>query len=263
MFTLANWACISSSLNQGQLTVTPFGGVPTVVNAPNVFVYKSPTDTVAIISAANYFLSLHDQLSVGDIILGSGTDASLSLTVTAVSDTSVTVASMGLTTAIGTANIVDAAVTTAKLANNAVTSAKLATNVLQYAVVPITSAEFLGMFAAPKLLVPAAGANTLLVLDKVDLLMTFNSAAYAAGGLVAIQYGSTPAGAGVIASNTATAVSFTAGAGTGFVFSPGTVTQPFTTSVNQGFYLSNITGAFTTGNSAFTAHVWYKVIPTI
>ena len=34
-FTIANWTCLSSALNQGQETITPYGGSPTVVNAPN------------------------------------------------------------------------------------------------------------------------------------------------------------------------------------------------------------------------------------
>lgn len=116
-YTNANWTCISSSLSQGQETVTPFGGSPTVLNAPNIFMYGSPNDTVATISAANYFLAEYASLSVGDWILGFGTDASLSLQVTAVSSTSVTTESTGLTTSVGTANIIDGAVTGPKLAN--------------------------------------------------------------------------------------------------------------------------------------------------
>src|SRR5204862_4790361 len=102
-------------------------------------------------------------------------------------------------------------------------------------------------YAAPKLLVAAGGANTLLVLDKVDLLMTYVSANYAAGGVAAVQYDSTANGAGVIASTTLSAATFQAAASTGFVFNGGVVPQTFSTCVNKGLYLSNITGAFTTG----------------
>jgi hypothetical protein len=63
MFTLSNWTCVSSSLNQGQETITPFGGSPTVENAPNLFVYGSPNDTVATIEGSNYFLSQYASLS--------------------------------------------------------------------------------------------------------------------------------------------------------------------------------------------------------
>ena len=50
-FTIANWAEVSVSLNQGQETVTPYGGSPTVLNAQNVFAYASPNDAVATIAA--------------------------------------------------------------------------------------------------------------------------------------------------------------------------------------------------------------------
>ncbi len=139
----------------------------------------------------------------------------------------------------------------------------LASTLQKYAAVAVSAAEFNGMYAAPKLLVAAGGANTLLVIDKVQLAMTYNAAAYAAGGVAAVQYDSTVNGAGVIASTTLAAATFQAAASTTFSFNPGVVALPFATTVNKGLYLSNITGAFTTGNSAMVAHVWYKVIPTV
>lgn len=292
-FTIANWACISASLNQGQETVTPFGGSSTVLNAPNVFFYGSPNDTVATIIAANYFLSQYASLSVGDWIMGNGTDATFAVQVTAVSDTSVTVASTGLTTSIGTANIVNNAVTYAKiqqasasrLVGNATGSTAnvaeiplgnglqfntgylqvLDTN-LVYQAVAVSAAEFNGMYATPKQLIAAAGANTLIVVDQLVLAMTYNSDQYAAGGVVAAQYDSTANGAGVKATNTQQASDFTgASASTSFLFTraSGNSSQAaFSTTVNKGIYLSNQTAAFTTGNSAFVAHVWYRIIPT-
>ncbi len=134
---------------------------------------------------------------------------------------------------------------------------------LNYATVAITAAEFNGMYTTPKLLVAAPGANKLLVLDKVDLLMTYVSANYAAGGVAAVQYDSTANGAGVIASTTLAAATFQAAASTGFMFNTGVVAQTFTTCVNKGLYLSNITGVFTTGDSTFVAHIWYKIISTV
>jgi hypothetical protein len=281
-FALTNWTCISSSLNEGQLTVTPFGGSPTLINAPNVFVYGSVLDTVATIIAADYFLDLYNVLKVNDIILGNGSDASFAVTVTAVSATTVTVASMGLTTSIGTANITNLAVTTAKIDNlavttakidnNAVTSAKMATNLLQYATAAITAAEFNGMFAAPKLLLAAGGANTLIVLERMVLAMTFGSAAFAGGGVVAAQWDATVNGAGQHATNIEAAADFFAAASSAFMFvgnSGNAATQdgglvPFAANVNKGIYLSNKTGAFTTGTgSSFVAHLWYRIIPTV
>lgn len=128
--------------------------------------------------------------------------------------------------------------------------------------VPISAAEFNGMYAAPKLLVAAPGANRLLVLDKVELLMTYGTANYADGGVAAVQYDSTALGAGVIASTTLSAATFQAAASTGFMFNTGVVPQTFSTTVNKGLYLSNITGAFTTGDSTFVAKVFYKIVAT-
>jgi hypothetical protein len=289
-FTIANWACISNSLNQGQETVTPYGGSSTVLNAPNIFMYGSPNDTAATIVAANYFLTQYASLSVGDWIMGFGTDTSFAVQVTAVSSTSVTVASTGITTSIGTSNIVNNAVTFAKMQEIATvtllgnptggttevsevtlgsglefssTTLRVPQTYLRYTTVAITAAQFNGMYASPKLLVAAGGANTLLVLEQLQLAMTYVSANYAAGGVAAVQYDSTANGAGVIASSTLSAATFQAAASTTFTMNSGVVPLPFATTVNKGLYLSNITGAFTTGDSTFVAHVWYRVIPTV
>jgi len=289
-FTLNNWACISSSMNEGQITVTPFGGSPTVENAPNVFTYGSPGDTIGTVSAANYFLSMYASLSVGDWILASGSDASNILLVTAVSPTSVTVGSFGASGTVGTANIINNAVTYAKMQQASVgdvllgnptggvanyqevtlgtglafvgSALTLASNVINYAEVSLSAAQFNGMYAAPVLLVAAAGANQLLVVDKLVLEMTYGTVAYAAGGFVAAQYSPTINGAGLAATNTETSVDFFTTASTSFVFNGAIGPLPFANTVNEGIYLSNVTGAFTTGDSTFTAKVWYKIIPS-
>ena len=90
-FTDSNWSAVSSSLSQGQINVIPFMGTATVKNSPNLFTYKSPNDNVATISAANYFLPKYASLSIGDIIMGSGTDTTFILEITASSSTTVTV----------------------------------------------------------------------------------------------------------------------------------------------------------------------------
>lgn len=290
-FTIANWTCISSSLNEGQVTVTPFGGSSTVLNAPNVFVYGSPNDALATIAAANYFLSKYAELKVGDIIIVNGTDGSNMYIVATSSSAGVTVNSFTASGSVGTANIQNNAVTFAKMQEIAAdsllgnptggatevseitlgnglefsgTDLQVPLTNLNYVAVPITAAEFNGMYAAPVELVAAGGANTLLVLDKMDLLLTYGAAAYAAGGVVAVQYDSTANGAGVLASTTWAAAAFQVTASTGFAFNcSSTVAQTFSTCVNKGLYLSNLTGAFTTGDSDLVAHVWYKVIPTV
>jgi len=279
-FTRSNWSRQSVALNTGE---TDVDGVK--VGGPAFFSYRSTTDTVATIAGANYFAAAVYDLAVADFVFIVGTDAVGSYVVATLDRTAgtVTLVATSLTGVVNTADIANLAVTTAKIDNLAVTagkiaadavttakildanvtSPKIALNVLQYAAVAITAAQFNGMYAAPKLLVAAGGANTLLVLDKVQLLMTYVSANYAAGGVVAVQYDATANGAGVIASTTLAAATFQAAVSTGWNFNAGVVAETFSTCVNKGLYLSNITGAFTTGDSTFVAHVWYKVVPTV
>lgn len=266
----------TNAYNAGQISTT-FNPNTTVIleNGPAIFSYASADDSVATIAGANYFAEVVYDLAVNDLIYVVGSDAIEFLQVATVNRDAGTVTTVSAfpTGVVGTANITNLAVTTAKLADGSVTAAKLAAGAvgssslaataLQYAVVPITAAEFNGMYAAPKQLVAAAGANTMIVLDRVELLMTYNSAVYAAGGVAAVQYDSTVNGAGVIASSTNAAANFQAAASTGFPFNQGAAVQPFATTVNKGLYLSNLSGAFTTGDSPMVAYVWYKVIPTV
>jgi len=291
MFTLANWGCQQPSMNAGQETVTPFGGSPTVENTINVFTYKSPNDAVATIVAANYFLPQWKSLSVGDIIWGSGTDASFAVQVTAVSATTVTVVSMGLTTSIGTANIVDDAVTYAKLqdavADNvllgnpgggagaeyvevplgnglsfAAGSLQLLPSYLNVVAVNMTAAQWNGMEAAPFQLLAAPGAGLMNVVEQVIIDLQFVSAQFANGGAVGLQYGATPALAGPAASSTEAAADFNAAAAsTVFQLSGGLGTgAPVASAANAAITISNDTAPFITGDSTFTVYVAYRTV---
>jgi hypothetical protein len=277
-FDINYMARVSSSANNDAQKMWMYNGTSTGSN-----------ETVATIVASGYFNSFMQNLTLGigalglgDIIIVNGNDGAGMYQVDAVT-TNVTVAAFEPTGIVDTANLANGAVTadklasdsvitakilnlnvtTAKIAANAVTSAKISADVLQYAAVAVSAAEFNGMYAAPKLLVAAAGADTLLVLDRVVLAMTYNSAAFAAGGVAHIQYNSTANGAGVIASTTLAAASFQDTASTVYSFNAGVVEYPFATCANTGLYLSNITGAFTTGDSDFVAHVWYKAISLV
>lgn len=244
-----DWARVSDAMNTGAITVDAV-----VKNAPALFTYRSAGDNSATIAGANYFANAVYDLAVDDYIYCSGSDTNQVLSVSAISRSAgtITTVSTGIASSIGTANISD----------DAVTSPKINEDVVQYVAVAVTAAQFNGMYVTPKLLVAAAGANTLLVLDRVQLLMTYNSAAYAAGGVSHVQYDSTTLGAGIIASTTQAAADFTGTVSETFAYNMGVVDQPFSTSVNTGLYLSNITGAFTTGDSAMVAHVWWKQIPS-
>jgi len=269
-FNIRRFTRVSLSDNTGATSVVLNPDTTSItVNGPAFFTYASADDTIATISAANYFNSEAAiyGLKIGDVILTVGTDASTMLQVATVSLTAspktITVVSFTAVGVVGTADITNLAVTTGKIADNAVTSGKLSALALQYVAVPIAAAAFNAMYVTPIQLVAAGGANTLIVVDKIELLMTYGSAAYASGGVAHAQYANTTFGAGVIATTTLAAAAFQPTVSTGFVFNGGVVAQTFSTCVNLGLFLSNITGAFTTGNSAMVAHVWFKIIPTV
>lgn len=285
-FSLVNFDKLSSAAN---------------TNVRKLWAYLNAADSIATISGANYFLPIYYNLSVGDEIFLYGSDGYSTLVVTVVNSTTVTTAALTsvpggsitnnevsasaaiafsklATLATGSILAGNAGVPTATVVSgditigatgitaigaNKVLSAMLSPLLLKYTSVAITAAEFNGMYAAPKLLLAAGGANTLQVLEQLQLLMTYVSANYAAGGVVAVQWDSTANGAGVIASTTLAAATFQAAASTGFNFNRGVVAETFTTCVNKGLYLSNVTGAFTTGDSTFVAHLWYRTIPTV
>lgn len=137
-------------------------------------------------------------------------------------------------------------------------------NPVLFASVPITAAQFNGMYAAPFQLIAAPGANKMISVESMELVMTFVSADYAAGGVVAAQYGNTVHGAGPLATNSEAAADFFAAASTVFQFigtSGNTVgALPFSTCGNAALYLSNATQAFTTGDSTWIAKIYYRVI---
>lgn len=146
----------------------------------------------------------------------------------------------------------------------AINSGIAVTSVTQVASVAMTAAQFNGMYAAPFLLIAAPGANNQIVIDKAYMIMTYVSAAYAAGGVVSFQYDSTALGAGDLASNGEAAADFFQTASSVFSFSGNTGnTLGLTlnsTAVNKGIYLSNLTQAFTTGDSTWVVKIYYRVI---
>jgi hypothetical protein len=256
-YSINGFACISSP---------PFTAVP------NIWGYVTSTDTIVQVEASGYFDD-ETRLGLNDAIRANCSDGTVWLRVSGLNPTTTVVDTNAVS------NLANGRIWVGDASNDAVavvpsgdvsmTNAGVFSvdsvdpTLVNYAAVPITAAEFNGMYAAPKLLVAAAGANTLLVLDRVVLAMTYDSAAYAAGGVAHVQYDSTANGAGVIASTTLAAAAFQDTASTTYSFNAGVVEYPFATTVNKGLYLSNITGAFTTGDSDMVAHVWYKVIPTV
>lgn len=291
-FTIANWTCISASLNQGQETVDVYGVGNTVLNAQNVFAYDSPNDTVATIAGANYFLAQYASLSVGDWILVNGTDASEILVVVTSSSTGVTTAGFAASGTVNTANIVNNAVTYAKFQQVAAdslvgnptgslanaegitlgnglsfsgTTLQLNTTYLQLATFSLTAAQFKGMYATPVSVLAAPGAGLMNIVDSVAINMTYGTTQYAAGGAVGLQYGNSAHLAGGAASATEAATDYTsAAANTMFRFGAGLGAGAVTsTSINTAIYISNATAAFTTGDSTFAGSIWYKTVSAV
>lgn len=132
--------------------------------------------------------------------------------------------------------------------------------------VNISATDFLGMYAAPKLIIPAPGANSLIVVDHAELIMTYGSIQFTLGGIVSFQYDNTIHGGGPKATSTEASADFIgASASSAFLFNraAGDGTEiTLASTVNKGLYLSNQTQAFATGDSTFVAKVNYRILAT-
>lgn len=165
------------------------------------------------------------------------------------------------TAALVDGNLIQASGTAGKVVDSGLSAAAQ----LSVVSVPMTAAQWNGMYAAPFLLIAAPGANKLIVVSQIQLIMTYVSANYAAGGVVAAQYDSTANGLGVAASTTLAAADIQAAASSTFLMSAASGTGtvlPFTTTVNKALYLSNKSGAFTTGDSTWVVKVFYRIVAT-
>lgn len=262
-FLETGWGKVSTNLNQPIVTLDN----AVVVGAPTFYAYQSATDDLATIGANNYFSSKVNELSAGDVIFCVGSDGYVFRDVTLVTVAQpplVNTSALSAAGAVGTGNIDALAVTTAKIADDAVTSAKVDPTLIQYVAVPMTTAQVKGMYAVPYLLVAAAGANTEIVLHRSEVVFDYVAAQYLAGGPVAIQLDSTANGAGILMSSVISAATingFAADSSVGVAgLSPGAT---LAAKENKGLYISNTTGAFTTGDGVFIVHVWYSIIPTV
>jgi hypothetical protein len=277
-FDLQNLARASAAMNTGMVIAEG-----TQVAGPTYFSYRSAVDNAAAIAGADYFADAIFQLAVGDLIYVVATDASNFLQVATVdrSAGTITTVSFGASGVVGTANIQDGAVTTAKLDDeavttakieddavttaklddNAVTSGKLSVNVIQQAQVAVDASEWKGMYATPKELVAAPGANLQHVLLSAKILLDYGTTQYADGGAVFVQYDSTANGTGTKASETIAAAGFNAAVADSTAQLTGTqAVAAASTTVNKSLCLTNDTGAFTAGDSTFKVDVWYSTV---
>ena len=132
----------------------------------------------------------------------------------------------------------------------------------QHVTVTLSAAQINGMYAAPVQLVAAPGSGRTILISRVAIRLTRTSTAFAAGGAAIIQYGNTVNGGGTqAADSTIASTFFTGAAGVSESARGGAnpLTDQGTTLENTGIYLSNASGAFTTGTGTATADVWYRV----
>lgn len=185
------------------------------------------TDTTATVLAAAYFLSVTNALTAGDMIYYKASDGSGWLEVLTATATTVTVSANGA----------------------------------QRASVAMTAAEWLGMYATPKLLIAAPGANKLIRVDAVVYEVDYGTTQFAAGGVFAPQYRNTANGAGTLCTGTIAAAVATGWAADNIATEVAVeVAATAANTVNQGIYMSNQTAAFTTGDSLVTVHLDYRIV---
>lgn len=127
----------------------------------------------------------------------------------------------------------------------------------------LTAAQINGMYAAPVLVVPAPGAGRAIVVNGLAWNFVYGSAAFASGGVVTLQYGSTVHAGGTLTTTgiaAASVIGVTANSLLTDTAIPIVATSANT--VNAGIYISNATGAFTTGTgTTSTLTVFYTIIP--
>ena len=245
-----------ASLTSGNILVGSAGNVPasvamsgdaTIIASGALTIANSAITNAKVSASAAIDFSKLAALASGNVLVGSAGNVATSVAMSG----DVTISNAGV----------------AAIGANKVLSSMLSPLVEKYVTVTMSAAQFKALYDTPLQMIAAAGANTLIVVKRAIVAMTFVSAAYTAGGVVGFQYDTTVHGAGVAATNTEAAADFFAGASTAFQFdgvSGNTVAiSPFTTSVNKGVYLSNLTADFATGDSTFVVHLWYAVIPTV
>lgn len=133
---------------------------------------------------------------------------------------------------------------------------------MRHTQVTLSAANINGMYAAPVVLLAAPGTGKAIAINKVIFKITRTATAFASGGAAIIQYGSTVNGGGTQSlDSTLAATVITGAAGDSYTLRNGAVISDSSAVANAGIYISNATGAFTTGTGTATVDVWYTVIP--
>lgn len=180
-----------------------------------------------------------DASTDGYILIGNGTDIN-SVAVTG----DVTISNTGVTTI--SAGAVDEDMLSFSLVSyKSITTQLTSTQVLDMCTtVGGTAVQLIG----------APGAGKLIQVVKATAFLDYNSAAYAAGGNVILNYDAS--GGNAVATISSACVTSAVDATEEFDMN----TPLLTTSINQPLYIENLSASFTTGNSPLYVHIVYNII---
>lgn len=118
--------------------------------------------------------------------------------------------------------------------------------------VTLTAAQIIAMYTTPVVIVPAQAAGIGIVVDAITVQVKPTATQFASGGIVALQYGVTAHGAGVLVhAGSIPAAVINAATGALTLLSPTAaangLTVPTDGTTASGIYISNATGVFATG----------------
>lgn len=133
---------------------------------------------------------------------------------------------------------------------------------VQHRTITLTAANLNAMYGAPVAILAAPGAGKSIVITRLVFTITRTSTAFANGGAVIFQYGTTTHGAGTNAvDSTLASTVITGSAGTTVSARNGAVLSDVASGSiqNAGIYISNATGAFDTGTGTAVVEVSYLV----
>ena len=143
------------------------------------------------------------------------------------------------------------------------TTSQIGTQVVQSVSVTLSQSQIQGMYATPVLLLAAPGSGQTVIGLFATLAYTRVSSSFANGGSVVIQYGNAAHGAGTaLTSDFSPTYITTSSSGVSTV--PANSLISVSSISNTAIYVSNTTGAFTSGNASSTAVItlFYMIIPS-
>lgn len=132
-----------------------------------------------------------------------------------------------------------------------------------YKTVNLTTAQIIGMSAAPVEVLAAPGAALTYIVHALRFSIVYAGALFTGGGIINGQYGATALGAGEDATNALAATFLTATAASKFFYLTGNDTALLTAAgtVNQSITITNGTAPFAAGGtSTGKVEVWYSIV---